>query len=99
MDSLFVAKETMKRVFAILIGFCLIGYGTHLCMISAHRASLRQDPDSGHYWDQENGVSYNDSSLFLHAMAGIPLIIGGVLLPCAAFGLSGIGRKRSSSLS
>ncbi len=90
-----VRQRIMKRLLAIVIGFCLVGYGTHLCMISAHRASLPQDPSSGHYWDEGEGVAYNDSSLFLHAIAGIPLILGGVLLPCAAFGLSRLARKRS----
>lgn len=84
----------MKRLLSIIFGFCLIGYGIQLCLISAHRAGLPQDSITGHYWDEKEGVAYNDSSLFLHAIAGIPLILGGVILPCAGFGLSRLIRPK-----
>ena len=88
----------MKRLTALIIGLCLVGYGIQLCMISMHRSSLPQDPSSGHYWDETEGVAYNHSSLYLHAIAGIPLIIAGITLPCAAFGLCSVARKNSSSI-
>ncbi|MBC7981113.1 MAG: hypothetical protein H7Y36_11170 [Armatimonadetes bacterium] len=53
-----------------MFGCALLLGGSVLCMISIRRLVLPLVEGSGSYWDETQGIAYNDSAAVVHAVIG-----------------------------
>lgn len=71
---------SILRHLPLLYGCTLLLSGSALCRISIRRLALPFVEVSGSYWDETQGIAYNDSAAVVHAFFGVPIILIGLII-------------------